>query len=99
MSIKPLLELKNGVIEPVDKVRTRKRAVNHMIKVMQDRSNGRAIKRLAVIHGDVEPDARMLLDQARDSLTPGEAYVSYVAAVLAVHTGPGALGLVVQWAD
>jgi len=97
LSIKPLLELKNGVIEPVDKVRTRKRAVNHMIKVIQDRTNGRAIKRLAVIHGDVEPDARMLLDQARDSLTPGEAYVSYVGAVLAVHTGPGALGIVVQW--
>lgn len=97
LSIKPLLELKSGMVEAVDKVRTRKRAINHMIKVTQERANGRPVRRLAVIHGDVEADARMLLDEAREALSPGEAYVSYVAAALAVHTGPGAVGIIVEW--
>ncbi len=99
LNIKPLLELQNGLIEAPDKVRTRKRAVEHLVKVAQERAAGRPIRRLAIMHGGVEAEAKALLDMACEKLTPGESYISYVAAVLGVHVGPGAIGIIVQWGD
>jgi DegV family protein with EDD domain len=99
LNIKPLLELENGLIEAADKVRTRKRAVEHLIKVAQERAAGSPIRRLAIMHGGVEDEAKALLETASEKLTPGKSYMSYVAAVLGVHVGPGAIGIIVQWGD
>lgn len=99
LSIKPLLEVENGIVETVDKVRTRKRAIKQLVKVIQDRSNGRGIKRLAVIHGEAQEDADELLAYANETLNPTESYNSYLTAVLAVHTGPGAVGINVEWSN
>jgi DegV family protein with EDD domain len=96
LSIKPLLELQDGLIEAADKVRTRKRAAEHLIKVAEERAGGHPIQRLAVMHGGNEAEARELLDKGVEKFTPSESYLSYVAAVLGVHVGPGALGVIVQ---
>jgi DegV family protein with EDD domain len=97
LNIKPLLELENGLIEAADKVRTRKRAVEHLVKLAQERAAGNPIRRLAIIHGGVEDEAQALLEMAREKLTPDESHISYVAAVLGVHIGPGAIGINAQW--
>jgi DegV family protein with EDD domain len=99
LNIKPLLELENGLIEAPDKVRTRKRAVEHLLKVAQERAGGSPIKRLAIMHSGVEEEANALLETACAKFTPEESYISYIAAVLGVHVGPGAIGIIVQWGD
>jgi DegV family protein with EDD domain len=99
LNIKPLLELENGLIEAPDKVRTRKRAVEHLIKVAQERAEGSPIRRLAIMHSGVEEEANALLETACAKFTPAESYISYIAAVLGVHVGPGAIGIIVQWGD
>ncbi|HVO70124.1 MAG TPA: DegV family protein [Aggregatilineaceae bacterium] len=97
LNIKPVLELKDGIVSPVDKVRTRKRAVANMLQATADCAAGRPIRRLAVIHGDVEHEAQTLLDEAAARFNPEETYLSYATAVLGVHIGPGALGIVIEW--
>jgi DegV family protein with EDD domain len=99
LNIKPLLELENGLIEAADKVRTRKRAVEHLIKVSQERAAGSPIQRLAIMHSGVEDEAKALLETARGILSPDESYMSFIAAVLGVHVGPGAIGMIVQWGE
>ncbi len=98
LNIKPLLELQNGVIEAADKVRTRKKAAEHLIKVAEERAAGHPIERLAIMHAGAGDEARALLDEAVDQLSPKESYLSYITAVLGVHVGPGTLGIIVQWA-
>jgi DegV family protein with EDD domain len=97
LNIKPLLELKDGVVSSVDNVRTRKRAIEHMITTALDRACGHPIARLAIIHGDAEEEARDLLEKAVEKLRPRQTFFSHVTAVLGVHTGPGALGVIVEW--
>jgi DegV family protein with EDD domain len=99
LNIKPLLELQDGLIEAPDKVRTRKRAVEHLLKVAEERAAGNPIRRLAIMHSGVEEEANALLEAARAKFNPGESYISYIAAVLGVHVGPGAIGVIVQWGD
>lgn len=97
LNIKPVLTLREGVVESVDNVRTRKRAVEHMLHVVEQTTSGRAVRRLAIFHGDAADEAQALLDAAVGKFQPAESYLSYAAAVLGVHTGPGALGVVVEW--
>jgi len=99
LNIKPLLELQNGVIEAVDKVRTRKKAAEHLIKVAEERAAGHPFERLAIMHAGAGDEARVLLSQAVEQLSPKESYISYITAVLGVHVGPGTLGIIVQWAN
>lgn len=96
LNIKPMLELREGIVSPVDKVRTRKRVIDHLLKVAVAFADGKPAVRLATIHGDAEPEARDLLERAADRLNPRESYISYATAALGVHLGPGALGIIVE---
>ncbi|MBN1201201.1 MAG: DegV family protein [Anaerolineae bacterium] len=97
LSIKPLLILQDGVIDPVDNVRTRKRALERMLKHAEELADGRPVTRLSVLHGDCEDEANTLLERAIELLAPREVHLSYLAMVLGVHTGPGVLGVSVEW--
>jgi DegV family protein with EDD domain len=97
LNIKPVLELKDGIVSPVDKVRTRKRAVATLLRTAASYAAGHPVCRLAVIHGDVEDEAKLLLDEAVACFIPRETYLSYATAVLGVHIGPGTLGIVIEW--
>lgn len=99
LSIKPLLQLQDGIIYAADKVRTRKRAVEHLLRVAEQQIKGRPVKRLSIMHGGVEVEAQKLLEDAVEQFKPKESFISYLSAVLGVHVGPGALGLVVEWED
>jgi fatty acid-binding protein DegV len=52
---------------------------------------------LAIIHGNVEADAQQMLTKALEQFPTEESYVSVITAVLGVHVGPGAIGIIVQW--
>ncbi len=97
LNIKPILQLNEGVVIPVDKVRTRKRAVERMLKMAADCAAGQPIQRLAIIHGDAEAEGQLMLETAVEQFGPDELYLSFVTAVVGVHVGPGALGIIVEW--
>ncbi len=97
LNIKPVLELRDGVVNPVDKVRTRKRATEHILTHIGQIAGGQPIVRLGIIHGDVEGEALALRDAAVARYNPSEVYVSFATAVLGVHVGPGALGIIAEW--
>ena len=65
----------------------------------QERAAGSPIRRLAIMHSGVEEEANALLETARAKFNPAESYISYIAAVLGVHVGPGAIGVIVQWGE
>lgn len=98
LHIKPVLELRDGLVSSVDNVRTRRRAVERLLKVAEDEAKGREIARLSIIHGDVENEAEFLLRQAVEKFKPRETHLGYACLTIGVHTGPGVLGLVIEWA-
>lgn len=97
LNIKPVLVVRDGVIEAVENVRTRKRALQQLPKVAADALADRHVKRLSVLHADAEAEGRAVLAQAREQFQPDEMMFAYATTVLGVHAGPGAVGLVVEW--
>lgn len=91
LDIKQLLKLDHGEIKPVDRTRTRAKAIPGMIERLKEEG---PLESLAVVHAAVPDDAEKLRARLREEMPGLEIEVSQIGAVLGTHTGPRALGLV-----
>ncbi|MFF1272985.1 DegV family protein [Streptomyces marokkonensis] len=96
LAVKPLLQLADGRIEPLEKVRTASKAIARLEEIAADRAGGAKVD-VAVHHLAAHERAAALAERLRGRL-PGLAdlHVSEVGAVIGAHTGPGLLGVVVS---
>lgn len=94
LSIKPLLHLADGKVEPLASVRTRKKAINHMVQVAQDELSGKSNIHMSILYTTTPDDAEALQTQVKALLNPDEINITNLSPVVGTHIGPGALGLV-----
>jgi len=93
LNIKPILELRDGVIEPADRVRTKQKAIQRVVELALERVNNRTPVRVAVTHANAESDAESLLKAAQTQLNPIETIISPLSPVIGTHAGPGTIAL------
>ncbi len=93
LNIKPVLELRDGRIEPIEKVRTKTKATERMLDLVVEKIGNRLPIRLATLHANAESEARNLLRRASAQLNPIEEIFSSVSPAIGTHAGPGTLGL------
>ncbi len=96
MDVKPILELRDGRIEPVERVRTKKKAVARIVDMIarHAESLNNAPVRLAAVHALVPDEAAALLETAVARMNVVETVMTDFSPTIATHTGPGTLGLV-----
>jgi DegV family protein with EDD domain len=94
LSIKPILHLVDGKIEPLASVRTKKKALTHLLDVAQTEMAGKSGIKAAVIHAAAAEDAQKLYDQLNQILSPEEIHIVELSPVVGAHVGPKALGVV-----
>ncbi|OLT53984.1 DegV family protein [Cellulosimicrobium sp. CUA-896] len=94
LGVRPLLSVRDGRIQVVQKVRTRAAAVERLATVAAESAGRRRAPVLAVHHLGDDDGARSLAADltARTGL---EVAVTPVSAVLGAHVGPGVLAVVV----
>lgn len=92
LQIKPILGL-DGVIEGVEQVRTKKKAMARMLEILRERAGTSPVFRAAVVHANAPEDAQALAEDVRAQLRPEELYLAEVSPVIGTHTGPGTLGI------
>jgi DegV family protein with EDD domain len=96
LAVKPLLELEDGRIGMLEKVRTASRAIARLEEIVAERAGGADVD-IAVHHLSAADRADQLAERLRARLPGlGELHVSEVGAVIGAHTGPGLLGVVVS---
>ena len=91
LDVKPLLKLDHGEIKPLDRMRTRAKAIPGMVQRLQEEG---PLESLAVMHGSAPEDAEKLRAQLAESYPGMEIETGQIGAVLGTHTGPRALGLI-----
>jgi DegV family protein with EDD domain len=91
LSIKPVVEVRDGVVEEAGKVRTRSKA----LRAIADKVRAQPIESLAVLHGQAT-DLDEFLELIADVHPPGEVVVGVVGPVIGTHAGPGVLGVTFQ---
>lgn len=98
LNLKPLLELRNGRIEAIERVRTLAKATDRLLDLVESKiKNESGPIRLCAVHANAKKEAEILLERAKQRFSPSlisDAVISTVSPVLGTHAGPGALGLV-----
>ena len=93
LNLKPLLELRDGRVELVEKIRTKAKAHARLLDIVEERLSGKPQVRLSSLHAAAEEEARELMDKAVKRCNPIEALFSEVTPVVGTHAGPGTVGL------
>lgn len=89
LSIKPIIEVAGGKVEPESKQRTRSRSLQYLAEKV--RAAG-PVEHLTVLHGGA-PDVDVLLDLLADVCPREQIAVADVGAVIGTHAGPRVIGV------
>jgi DegV family protein with EDD domain len=89
LSIKPLLELKDGVVAEAGRQRTRSKALVAIAEVAKSHA---PLKRLALVHG-ASSEVATLEALVKDVSTQNPIIVTDMGPVVGTHGGPGIIGL------
>jgi DegV family protein with EDD domain len=91
LDLKPLLLVKDRDIKPVDRVRTRARAIGRMVEYFRGEL---PVEYVAVMHAQAPDEAQEIASRLRSDLQDQEVTIGQIGCVLGTHTGPRALGVV-----
>ncbi|MBN1176195.1 MAG: DegV family protein [Dehalococcoidales bacterium] len=86
LKINPIVALKDGVVEPAGRARSRAKAIDHLVDFAESYSN---IEELAVEGGDCPEDVDNLVERLGNIFPKERIYHSRATPVIGAHTGPG----------
>ncbi|MGH9170625.1 MAG: DegV family protein [Acidimicrobiales bacterium] len=89
LSIKPVVVVQDGKVEPESKQRTRSRSLEYLASKL---NNAGELERVAVVHAEA-PDVGTLVNLIARDFDRDKILVSYVGPVIGTHCGPRTIGL------
>jgi len=95
LSIKPVIEVVDGKVEPGPKQRTRSRSLQWLADQVGAQEG---VENLAVLHGDA-PDVDTLLGLLNPHFPRDQIVIGQLGAVVGAHTGPRTIGVAFQSAS
>jgi len=99
LKVKPLLSVKDGTIQPLEKLRGRKNVVQRLSQIVSDAAARKGRLKIGLIYADNEDYLSMLKDELVKINNIEIEFVSRIGAVIASHAGPDAIGVSFYPAD
>jgi DegV family protein with EDD domain len=97
LSVEPIIEVRNGLVETVERVRTKSKARQRMIELLCIRP----MEKLVILHTvtqDVEAYRDEFVQHVPGGIDPASVSVELVGPSVGPHLGPGCVGAVVLYA-
>lgn len=94
LSLKPVMHLVNGKLEPISATRTRAKAITRMVEAASEGLDMDAPIGGGILHVAAPKDAEIVAEQFRAMYAPQEMMTVEVTPVIGVHVGPNALGII-----
>jgi DegV family protein with EDD domain len=89
LSIKPIIEVADGKVEPESRQRTRSKSLRYLVEKVRQFP---VVENLAVMHGDA-PDLDEFLEQLSNTFPREDIIVGDIGAVIGTHAGPRTIGV------
>lgn len=98
LKVKPIVVLKDGLLEMADRVRTRQKSLEQVLSAVRQRV-GEHPAYVAVVHAADPEAASRMLERIRGMIHIKEAIITDLAIPVAANLGPGAIGIVAYTAE
>ena len=98
LSVKPIIEIKDGKVETAERVRTRGKAREKLVELLTKRP----MDRLSILHttdAGVEEFAQQLVAAVPGGIDPSKVTIDLVGASVGPHLGPGCVGAVALYTE
>ena len=93
LNIQPLLEVINGELVPVEKMRGRKKVMNRMYERLRDEADMIQEQNVFLCHSDDAEAIEEIRQYIEEHFHPRRIYVNTIGSTISSHTGLGTLGL------
>ena len=93
LNLKPILALRDGKVEAIERIRTKRKAMERLVELVVEQCGDKTPIRLATLHANAPEDARQVLEEASKRLQVTESIFTEVSPVVGTHAGPGTVGL------
>ena len=94
LSIKPILTLADGKVEPLDKVRTKKKALAKMLSIAENDLRGQTNFRIAVQNAAAPAEGNRIANEVKKKFGLSDVIQSDISPVIGTHVGPGSIAVV-----
>ncbi len=88
LDIVPVLSLRNGLVEAIDKVRGRKKLAKKLARYVEEKMPDQNGKTLLVLNGRMEEETLELIDALKELYPTAEIKRAKVGPTIAAHIGP-----------
>ncbi|MFQ6015647.1 MAG: DegV family protein [Anaerolineae bacterium] len=92
LRINPILNLKDARVKVVSVVRSRRRAIERILELVEAQVGKRPIH-ASVFHADALDEAKRMSEEVFSRFNCVEFYITEFTPVMGAHTGPGVVGL------
>ena len=98
LNVKPIAKLENGIVNMIDKVRTRKVALAKVLDMGKEAVGDQPVH-IGVMHARDPESAQNLIEEAKNIFNYKDAEMADLSVSLAINFGPGTVGLVLYPAE
>lgn len=92
LNIKPILYFVDGQIEPLSQARTKRKALDQMVTIAEQRLAGKPMAEAAIVDVDSPEEGDRVAEQIRQHFGLDIVHRSSVSPVVGATSGPGAIG-------
>lgn len=93
LNLKPVLEIREGIVQPVARIRSKRKALDKVVEVMEEQLAGTERVHMAVLHVAAPEEADRFAGQLETRFRPVEMFRSECGPVIGTHVGPGTVGV------
>jgi DegV family protein with EDD domain len=94
LNVKPIVVLRDGILDMAEKVRTRGKALDRVLEILYNRFEKEPVH-VAAVHARDPAAAQSLFERARNIFNIRELIVTDLSVAVAANLGPGTVGLIV----
>ncbi len=98
LNIKPVIVLRDGLLQMAEKVRTRQKALDRILENARERMGGRKVV-MAIVHAADPAMAHEVVEKARRLFNIKEVIITDLSIPVAAHLGPGTIGIIAYPVD
>jgi DegV family protein with EDD domain len=93
LEIKPILQIKDGQVEPFEQHRTKKRALARLVEVVTESFRNEGDAYLCVLQVAAQKEAESLVEELKTRIAVSQIPIYQLPPAIVVHAGPKAMGV------